>query len=85
MDVKAEEARKVIQIGLMCIQSANLRPTMSDVVTLLTSMDHPRFQLSRPSFMSGNPTPNRTSAQNSTSSGSSMSQANMTISTLTGR
>lgn len=85
MNVKAEEAKKVIQIGLMCTQSANLRPTMSDVVTLLMSMDHPRFQLSRPSFMSGNPTPNRTSAQNSTSSGSSMSHANMTISMLTGR
>lgn len=85
LNVNAEEARKVIQIGLMCTQSASLRPTMSDVVTLLMCKDHPRFQLSRPSFMSGNPTPNRNSAQNSTSSGSSMSHANMTISMFTGR
>lgn len=45
--------KKVMEIGLMCTQSAHLRPTMSEVVTLLMREDYPIFHLSYSTSMHG--------------------------------
>lgn len=52
-DYKSEDAKKIIEIALMCTQSpASLRPTMSEVVVMLIS-DRSLGQkpLSKPTFV----------------------------------
>lgn len=88
LDARAEERKKVMEIGLMCTQSAHLRPTMSEVVTLLMREDYPIFHLSNPSSMRGplNYMGSRSgSAESPIPGGSSTSNANLTLSIISPR
>lgn len=83
-DYKAEDVKKIIEIGLMCTQaSAALRPTMSEVVVLLKSkgsLEH-RPQ-NRPAFVDSN---TRVHVDSSNSTGSSISNATASNSQFSGR
>lgn len=47
-----EEVKKIIQIALLCTQSAVAsRPTMSEVVVLLLTKNSSEFQPTRPTFI----------------------------------
>ncbi|KAL4577877.1 hypothetical protein LXL04_013992 [Taraxacum kok-saghyz] len=82
-DYKEEEIKKVIEIALMCTQSpVSVRPTMSEVVMLLS--DRSRVQ-NPPSRQNVNFTDIRIQVENSTSTTLSMSNADATITELTGR
>ncbi|KAA8547678.1 hypothetical protein F0562_004107 [Nyssa sinensis] len=73
-EYKAEDAKKIIEIALMCTQSpVSLRPTMSEVVVLLSSkgsLEH--GPLSRPTFVDSDA---RTDGDTPISTGSSTSNA----------
>ncbi|KAM4085267.1 hypothetical protein ACJW30_10G014000 [Castanea mollissima] len=84
-EYKAEDVKKIIEIGLMCTQaSASLRPTMSEVVVLLKSkgpLEH-RPQ-NRPAFVDSDR--RVVHGDTSTSTGSSNSNATASNSQLSGR
>lgn len=84
-EYKAEDVKKIIEIGLMCTQaSASLRPTMSEVVVLLKSkgpLEH-RPQ-NRPAFVDSDT--RVVHGDTSTSTGSSTSNATASNSQLSGR
>lgn len=44
---EVEDVKRVVQVGLMCIQSSQLRPAMSEVVARLLSEEFVRFELFR--------------------------------------
>lgn len=46
-DSEVEDVKRVVQVGLMCTQSSQLRPAMSEVVARLLSNDFVRFELFR--------------------------------------
>nr|XP_043632199.1 putative receptor-like protein kinase At4g00960 [Erigeron canadensis] len=78
-----EDIKKVIEIALMCTQSpVSVRPTMSEVVMLLS--DRSRVQ-NPPSRQNVNLADIRIQVNNSTSTTLSMSNADATITELTGR
>ncbi|KAK1575040.1 hypothetical protein Q3G72_002065 [Acer saccharum] len=83
-EYKEEEIKKVIEIALMCTQSAAaLRPTMSEVVILLKSegiLEHK--PITAPTFVD---TDNRIHEDTSTSKGSSTSNATASMSELSAR
>lgn len=80
---REEEIKKVIEIALMCTQSpVSVRPTMSEVVMLLS--DRSRVQ-NPPSRQNVNLGDVRIHVDNSTSTTLSMSNADATITELTGR
>ncbi|XP_076922883.1 cysteine-rich receptor-like protein kinase 2 [Bidens hawaiensis] len=80
---KEEDIEKVIEIALMCTQSpVSVRPTMSEVVMLLS--DRSRVQ-NPPSRQNVNLGDLRIDVSNSTSTNKSMSNADATITELTGR
>ena len=84
-EYKAEDVKKIIEIGLMCTQaSASLRPTMSEVVVLLKSKGplEQRPQ-NRPAFVDSDTRVVR--GDTSTSNGSSSSNATASNSQLSGR
>ncbi|KAI3722987.1 hypothetical protein L2E82_34243 [Cichorium intybus] len=82
-EYREEEIKKVIEIALMCTQSpVSVRPTMSEVVMLLS--DRSRVQ-NPPSRQNVNFTDIRIQVDNSTSTTLSMSNADATITELTGR
>ncbi|KAK7852687.1 cysteine-rich receptor-like protein kinase 2 [Quercus suber] len=84
-EYKAEDVKKIIEIGLMCTQaSASLRPTMSEVVVLLKSkgpLEH-RPQ-NRPAFVDSDT--RVVHGDTSTSTGSASSNATASNSQLSGR
>ena len=53
MNFPAEEAIRFLKVGLSCVQEvARLRPTMSEVVKMLTSeMDMEGVHISKPGFV----------------------------------
>lgn len=80
-EYKSEDAKKIIEIALMCTQSpASLRPTMSEVVVLLIS-DRSLEQrpLSKPTFVHSD---NRIRDDSSTPS---ISNATASLSEFVGR
>nr|XP_043634082.1 putative receptor-like protein kinase At4g00960 [Erigeron canadensis] len=78
-----EDVKKVIEIALMCTQSpVSVRPTMSEVVMLLS--DRSRVQ-NPPTRQNANLANIRIQVDNSTSTTFSMSNADATITELTGR
>lgn len=80
---KEEDIKKVIEIALMCTQSpVSVRPTMSEVVMLLS--DRSRVQ-NPPSRQNVNLGDVRIDVSNSTSTNKSMSTADASITELTGR
>ncbi|KVI01990.1 putative cysteine-rich receptor-like protein kinase 43 [Cynara cardunculus var. scolymus] len=80
---REDDIKKVIEIALMCTQSpVSVRPTMSEVVMLLS--DRSRVQ-NPPSRQNVNLTNIRTQTDNSTSTTLSMSNNDATITELTGR
>ncbi|KAL7612871.1 hypothetical protein Lser_V15G06979 [Lactuca serriola] len=82
-EYREEEIKKVIEIALMCTQSpVSVRPTMSEVVMLLS--DRSRVQ-NPPSRQNVNFNDVRIQVDNSTSTTLSMSNADATITELTGR
>ncbi|KAH9738596.1 hypothetical protein KPL71_018840 [Citrus sinensis] len=82
-----EAAEKVVEIALMCTQSAaNSRPTMSEVVALLKSTSSSLLgnkPLLKPTFVETDY--RKTPADTSTSTGSSTSNATASISQVSGR
>ncbi|KAI3519027.1 hypothetical protein L1887_07998 [Cichorium endivia] len=82
-DYREEEIKKVIEIALMCTQSpVSMRPTMSEVVMLLSD----RFRVQNPPSRQNVNFPDiRIQVDNSTSTSLSMSNAEATITELTGR
>ncbi|KAK1401897.1 Cysteine-rich receptor protein [Heracleum sosnowskyi] len=83
-DYTTEDAKKIIEIALMCTQSpASLRPTMSEVVVLLLSDDRSLEQrpLSKPTFVHSE---NRIRDDSSTPP-QSISNATATLSDFVGR
>ncbi|KAI3704418.1 hypothetical protein L1987_74638 [Smallanthus sonchifolius] len=80
---KEEDIKKVIEIALMCTQSpVSVRPTMSEVVMLLS--DRSRVQ-NPPSRQNVNLSEIRVEGNNSTSTTKSVSNADVTVTELTGR
>ncbi|XP_058098011.1 cysteine-rich receptor-like protein kinase 42 isoform X4 [Magnolia sinica] len=85
-ECRTDEVKKVIEIGLMCTQAPASRPTMSQVVVLLLSQGNPGLNVIRPAFI-GAPDRihNRALKDTSTSTRSSMSNATMSITQVSGR
>ncbi|KAL8155620.1 cysteine-rich receptor-like protein kinase 44 [Apium graveolens] len=84
-DFTTEDAKKMIEIALMCTQSpASLRPTMSEVVVLLLSDDRSLEQrpLSKPTFVHSE---NRIRDDSSSTPPQSISNATATLSEFVGR
>uniref|UniRef100_A0A0E0BBV2 Protein kinase domain-containing protein n=1 Tax=Oryza glumipatula TaxID=40148 RepID=A0A0E0BBV2_9ORYZ len=72
-----EEVKKIIQIALLCTQSAVAsRPTMSEVVVLLLTKNSSEFQPTRPTFIDAI---SRVRGETSSSSSSSASKATISI------
>ena len=84
-DYTTEDAKKIIEIALMCTQSpASLRPTMSEVVVLLLSDDRSLEQrpLSKPTFVHSE---NRIREDTHSTPPQSVSNATATLSDFVGR
>uniref|UniRef100_A0A0E0MFB0 Protein kinase domain-containing protein n=1 Tax=Oryza punctata TaxID=4537 RepID=A0A0E0MFB0_ORYPU len=78
-----EEVKRIIEIALLCTQSAVAsRPIMSDVVVLLLTRNAPEFQPTRPTFIDAT---RRVPGETSTSSSSSASKATVSISQISAR
>ncbi|KAF7034366.1 hypothetical protein CFC21_045389 [Triticum aestivum] len=78
-----EEVKRIIEIALLCTQSAVAsRPTMSEVVVLLLSRNSPEILPTRPTFIDSI---SRVRGETSTSSSSSASKATVSISHLSAR
>lgn len=86
-DYTKEEAEKVVEIALMCTQSAaNSRPTMSEVVAFLKSKSSSLLEnkpLFKPTFIETDY--RKVPTDTSTSTGSSTSNATASISQVSGR
>ncbi|KAL5993523.1 hypothetical protein ACLOJK_014448 [Asimina triloba] len=50
-EYERDEVKKVLEIALMCTQSVNSRPAMSEVVVLLLNKDDVGLSLTRPNFI----------------------------------
>jgi hypothetical protein len=78
-----EEVKKIIQIALLCTQSAVAsRPTMSEVVVLLLTKNSSEFQPTRPTFIDAI---SRVRGETSSSSSSSASKATISITQYSAR
>ncbi|XBI23698.1 hypothetical protein VPH35_048879 [Triticum aestivum] len=78
-----EEVKRIIEIALLCTQSAPAsRPTMSEVVMLLLSRNSPEIQPARPTFIDS---ASRVQDETSVSSSSSASKATVSMSQLSAR
>lgn len=78
-----EAAKKIIKVALMCTQTpASLRPTMSEVVILLSDHSMDVMQPTRRAFMDND---KKVLSNTSTSSGSSTSHATASFTEFTGR
>jgi serine/threonine protein kinase len=78
-----EAAKKIIKVALMCTQTpASLRPTMSEVVILLSDHSMDVMQPTRRAFMDND---KKVLGNTSTSSGSSTSHATASFTEFTGR
>ncbi|KAM3402254.1 hypothetical protein ACQJBY_006278 [Aegilops geniculata] len=82
-EYKPEEVKKIIEIALLCTQSAVAsRPTMSEVVVLLLSRNFSELQPTRPTFIDST---SRVRGETSSSSSSSASRATVSISQFSAR
>lgn len=84
-EYEEEEVKRVAEIGLMCTQSAALRPPMSEVVAMLLNKEHTRVELSRPAFIRQTNVDANTAPSDNASSNSQASNAVMTFSMFSGR
>uniref|UniRef100_A0A452YGP9 Protein kinase domain-containing protein n=1 Tax=Aegilops tauschii subsp. strangulata TaxID=200361 RepID=A0A452YGP9_AEGTS len=82
-EYKPEEVKKIIEIALLCTQSAVAsRPTMSEVVVLLLSRNSSELKPTRPTFIDST---SRVRGETSSSSSSSASRATVSISQFSAR
>ncbi|XP_058098009.1 cysteine-rich receptor-like protein kinase 44 isoform X2 [Magnolia sinica] len=85
-ECRTDEVKKVIEIGLMCTQAPATRPTMSQVVVLLLNQGRPDVNLIRPAFIGGPARNHHRALKNtSASTGSSTSNATMSITQISAR
>ncbi|KAF6160760.1 hypothetical protein GIB67_035961 [Kingdonia uniflora] len=83
LDINGDEVKRVIEIALSCTQSSVVsRPTMSEIVVLLLSNGSLEDKPTRPTFIES---ANKIRPDTSTSSGSSMSNATVSITQTSGR
>ncbi|XP_073158729.1 cysteine-rich receptor-like protein kinase 2 [Henckelia pumila] len=84
-DYKPEDLKKIVELGLICLQSPpSSRPTMSEVLVMLLN-DHSWSQKRTPNRSSSVAFGKRSSVDSSISTGSSTSNATASISQFTGR
>lgn len=82
-EYKPEEIKRIIEIALLCTQSAVAsRPTMSEVVVLLLTKNAPEKQPTRPTFIDAT---SRVRGETSSSSSSSASRATVSFSQFSAR
>ncbi|TKV93292.2 hypothetical protein SEVIR_9G216700v4 [Setaria viridis] len=82
-EYKPDEVKRIMEIALLCTQSAvAARPMMSEVVVLLLTRNDPELQPTRPTFIDAT---SRVRGETSTSSSSSASKATISISQVSGR
>ncbi|TVU30327.1 hypothetical protein EJB05_21941, partial [Eragrostis curvula] len=82
-EYKPEEVKRIIEIALLCTQSAvAARPMMSEVVVLLLTKNDPEIQPTRPTFIDAT---SRVRGETSSSSSSSASKATVSISQFSAR
>ncbi|KAK3153957.1 hypothetical protein QOZ80_2BG0183800 [Eleusine coracana subsp. coracana] len=78
-----EEVKRIMEIALLCSQSAvAARPMMSEVVVLLLTKNNPELQPTRPTFIDAT---SRVRGETSSSSSSSASKATVSISHFSAR
>ncbi|CAN6310748.1 unnamed protein product [Urochloa humidicola] len=82
-EYKPDEVKRIMEIALLCTQSAvAARPMMSEVVVLLLTRNDPELQPTRPTFIDAT---SRVRGETSTSSSSSGSKATISVSQVSGR
>ncbi|XP_025796907.1 cysteine-rich receptor-like protein kinase 2 isoform X3 [Panicum hallii] len=82
-EYKPDEVKRIMEIALLCTQSAvAARPMMSEVVVLLLTRNDPELQPTRPTFIDAT---SRVRGETSTSSSSSASKATVSVSQVSGR
>lgn len=82
-EYKPEEVKRIIQIALLCTQSAVAsRPTMSEIVVLLLTKNSPELQPTRPTFIDST---SRVRGETSSSSSSSASKATVSFTQFSAR
>uniref|UniRef100_A0ACD5TJP8 Uncharacterized protein n=1 Tax=Avena sativa TaxID=4498 RepID=A0ACD5TJP8_AVESA len=82
-EYKPEEVKTIIQIALLCTQSAVAsRPTMSEIVVLLLTKNSPELQPTRPTFIDST---SRVRGETSSSSSSSASKATVSFTQFSAR
>jgi hypothetical protein len=82
-EYKPEEVKRMMEIALLCTQSAvAARPMMSEVVVLLLMKNDPELQPTRPTFIDAT---SRVRGETSSSGSSSASKATMSISQFSAR
>jgi len=82
-EYKPDEVKRIMEIALLCTQSAvAARPMMSEVVVLLLTRNDPELQPTRPTFIDAT---NRVRGETSTSSSSYASKATVSVSQVSGR
>ena len=86
-EYEAEEAKRIIEIALMCTQStAALRPTMTEVIVLLKSKGtFERRPLTKPTFVDSDYKMVRQDTSTSSASAASMSNATASTTQVSGR
>ncbi|RCV42451.1 hypothetical protein SETIT_9G217400v2 [Setaria italica] len=82
-EYKPEEVKRIMEIALLCTQSAvAARPMMSEVVVLLLTRNDPELQPTRPTFIDAT---SRVRGETSSSSSSSASKATVSVSQFSAR
>jgi serine/threonine protein kinase len=82
-EYKPEVVKRIMEIALLCTQSAvAARPMMSEVVVLLLTKNDPELQPTRPTFIDAT---SRVRGETSSSGSSSASKATMSISQFSAR
>nr|CAB3499347.1 unnamed protein product [Digitaria exilis] len=82
-EYKPEEVKRIMEIALVCTQSAvAARPMMSEVVVLLLTRNDPELQPTRPTFIDAT---SRVRGETSSSSSSSASKATVSVSQFSAR
>jgi hypothetical protein len=82
-EYKPEEVKRIIEIALLCTQSAVAsRPTMSEIVVLLLTKNSPELQPTRPTFIDST---SRVRGETSSSSSSSVSKATVSFTQFSAR
>jgi hypothetical protein len=82
-EYKPEEVKRIIEIALLCTQSAVAsRPTMSEIVVLLLTKNSPELQPTRPTFIDST---SRVRGETSSSSSSSASKATVSFTQFSAR